>query len=99
MGMEQPDAVPSSQPTFSIAEGFSRALKPCRIVTHPNAAPPAMPAAGTESRMVRFLMGLPFLRACARLERDVDLTHRLVNSAWLRGGFETVREQVGLKRH
>ena len=27
----------------------------------------------------------------------VDLTHRLVDAAWLRRSFETVREQTGLQ--
>lgn len=33
------------------------------------------------------------------VEWHVDLTHRLVDSAWLRRSFETIREQVGLQRN
>ncbi len=82
----------------SIADGLSRALKPRRMVIHPSAAAPATPAAVIDRRRVRFLMHLPFLGACAHLEWNVDLTHRLVDSAGLRRGFEAVREQVGLQR-
>src|ERR1700730_678938 len=74
------------------------ALKPRRIVTHPNAAIPAMPAAVIDRRRVRFLMRLPLLGARTHLEWDVDLTYRLVDSAWLRRSFEAIREQVGLQR-
>ncbi len=81
---------------FSTIDGLSRALKPRRIVTHPNAAAPTLPATIIDRRTVRFLMRLPLLGACAHLERDVDLTHRLVDSARLRRSFEAVREQVGL---
>ena len=42
-------------------------------------------------------MRLPLLGACAHLEREIDFTHRLIDSAWLRRSFEAVREQVGLK--
>src|SRR5713226_8592929 len=76
----------------SIADGLSRALKPRRIVTHPNAAAPAMPAAVIDRRTVRFRMRIPLLRACAHLEWDVDLTHRLVDSTGLRRSFKAVRE-------
>src|SRR6202521_5484808 len=82
----------------SIAEGLSRALNPRRIVTHPNAAAPTMPATMIDRRTMRFLMRLPLLGACAHLEWDVDLTHRLVDSTWLRRSFEAVREQIGLQR-
>ena len=82
-----------------VYEEASRSLKPRRIVTHPNAHAPAMPATVIDRRRVRFLMRLPFLWACAHLEWDVHFTHRLVDSAWLRRSFETVREQVGLKRN
>src|SRR5713101_3401690 len=82
----------------SIADGLSRALKPCRIVTHPNAAAPAMPAAEIDRRRVRFLMRLSLLGACTYLEWDVDLTHWAIDSAWLGRSFEAVREQVGLQR-
>jgi hypothetical protein len=40
----------------SIADGLSRALKPRRIVIHPNAAVPAMPAVVIDRRRVRFFM-------------------------------------------
>src|SRR5713101_2073420 len=74
-----------------------KAGPPARIVAHPNAAAPTIPAAMIDRRRVRFLMRLPLLGGCAHLEREIDLTHRLVDSAWLRRSFEAVREQVGLK--
>jgi hypothetical protein len=64
---------------------------------HPNAAAPATPAPVIQRTRVRFLMRLPLLGACAHLERDVHLTHRSVDSAWLRRSFKAVREQVGLQ--
>ena len=51
-----------------------------------------------DKRRVRFLMCLSLLGAFARLEWDVDLTYRLVDSALLRRSFEAIREQVGLQR-
>src|ERR1019366_5480932 len=78
--------------SFSIVDGLSRELKPRRIVTHPNAPAPAMATTVIDRRRMRLLMGLPVLWACAHLEWNVHLTHRLVDSAWLRRRFETVRE-------
>jgi hypothetical protein len=46
-------------------------------------------------------MALPYL-SCGLVpvwKGEVDFTHWLVNSGWLRRSFETVREQIGLKRH
>jgi len=88
----------SSGHVASITEGLPRAPKARGIVTHPNAAAPATPAAVIDRRTVRFLMRLPLLGACPYLEWDVDLTHWSVDSAWLRRSFEAVREQVGLQR-
>lgn len=65
------------------ASGLSRALKPRRIVTHPNAAAAAMHATVIDRRRVRFLMRSPFLRACAHLKWNVDFTHGLVDCARL----------------
>ncbi len=47
-----------------------------------------------------FPFGRPssLLGTWARLERHVDLTHWLVDAAWLRRRFESVSEQVGLQR-
>src|SRR2546422_3890698 len=78
----------------SVHDGLSRALKPRRMETNPNAAAPTTPAAVIDRRRVRFVMCLPLLRACAHLKWDVDLAHRLVDSAWLRRSFEAVRKQV-----
>ena len=40
----------------SIHDGLSRALNPCRIVTHPKAATPATPAEMIDRKRERFLM-------------------------------------------
>ena len=77
----------------------SRALKPRRIVTHPNTAGATMHATVIDRRRVHFLMRSPFLRACAHLKWDVYFSYRLVDSARLRRSFKTVREQVGLQRY
>jgi len=82
-----------------MADGLSRTLKPRRIVTHPNATAPAMLAAVINRRRVRFLMRSHLPWACAHLEWDIHFSHRLVDSAWLRRSFETVREQVGLQQN
>lgn len=59
---------------------------------------PRCPAAVIDRRIVRLRTRLPLLWAYAHLEWDVDLTHRLVDPAWLRGGFEAVCEQVRPQR-
>jgi hypothetical protein len=69
--------------SVSIADGLSRALKPRRIVTHPNAAAVAMHATVIDRRRVRFLMRSSFLRACAHLKWNVHFTHWLVDFARL----------------
>ena len=66
--------------SVSIAYGLSRALKPRRILTHPNAA---MHATVIDRRRVRFLMRSSFLRACAHLKWNVHFTHWLVDLARL----------------
>src|SRR6267378_1479130 len=64
----------------------------------------AFPAIRRADPVVYAVYRLPFgqpsslLGAWAYLEWDVDLTHRSVDSAWLRRSFEAVGEQVGLQR-
>jgi hypothetical protein len=59
---------------------------------------PRCPAAVIDRRTVRLRKRSPLLWAYAHLEWDVDLTHRLVDCAWLRGSFEAVCEQVRPQR-
>jgi hypothetical protein len=82
----------------SSADGLSRALKSRRIITHPKQRLPRCPAAAIDRRTVRLRTRSPLLWAYVHLEWDVDLTHRLVDSAWLRGSFEAVCEQVRAQR-
>jgi hypothetical protein len=96
--------IPSRLRNGTIATPSLRDKPLAQMAGHARSSPIRMqplvrrPAAVIHGRRVHFLTRLPFLRACAHLEWDVDLTHRLVDSAWLRRSFEAIREQVGLQR-